>query len=143
MNELELADAKHVLNWQHWAPPLALTLLCLALPAVFPHEELFDKILMVVLPGVPAAFLWLVFLRNKQRLQRDVDRRVIEVAEGSPDNVWRNRLGVCFVSLSGKNIRVPAEYYEELQQATSVTLEYLPESLIALRIKPHRGLHLK
>jgi len=143
MNELELADAKGILNWQHWAPPLVLTLVFLVLPLVFKQEELFDKFLVAVLPGVFAAFLWLVFLRNKQRLQQDVDRRVIEVVEGSPEKVWRNRLGVCYVSLSGKNIRVPAEYYVELQEATSVTLEYLPESLIALHIKPHRGLHLK
>ena len=39
MNEFELADAKSVLNWQYWGPPLALTLLCLGMLAGFWNEE--------------------------------------------------------------------------------------------------------
>lgn len=143
MNELELEDAKRVLDWQHWAPPLTLTLMCFAFLVAFWHEELSAKLFIVVLFGAPSALFWLLFLRNKQRVQRDVDARMIEIVDGSPDKVWRNRFGMCFVSLAEKRIRVPAEYYDGLQAATSVTLEYLPESLIALRIKPHRGLHLQ
>lgn len=142
MNELELEDAKGVLDWQHWAPPVTLTLMGFAFLAAFWHEELSAKVFIVVLFGAPSALFWLFFLRNKQRVQRDVDARMIEIVDGSPDKVWRNRFGMCFVSLAGKKIRVAAEYYDELQAATSVTLEYLPESLIALRIKPHRGVHL-
>ena len=143
MNELEIEDAKRVLDWQHWAPPLALTVKCLAFLAAFWHEELSAKLFIAVLLGTPSALFWLLFLRNKQRVQRDVDARMVEIVDGSPARVWRNGFGICFVSLAGKKIRVPAEYYDELLAATSVTLEYLPESLIALRIKPHRGLHLQ
>ena len=143
MNELELEDAKGVLDWQHWAPPVTLTLMGFAFLAAFWHEELSAKLFIVVLFAAPSALFWLLFLRNKQRVQRDVDARMIEIVDGSPDKVWRNRFGMCFVSLAGKKIRVPAEYYDELQAATSVTLEYVPESFIALRIKPHRGLHLQ
>ena len=109
----------------------------------FWHEDLSAKLFIAVLLGTPSALFWLLFLRNKERVQRDVDARMVEIVDGSPARVWRNGFGICFVSLAGKKIRVPAEYYDELLAATSVTLEYLPESLIALRIKPHRGLHLQ
>ena len=140
MNEFELADAKRVLDWQYWAPPVALTLLYLAFLAAFWTEELSAKLLLTVMLGGPALVFWLLLLRYKQRVRHDVAGRIIEILDGSPERVLKNRLGMCFVFLAGKKIRVPVEYYEELENATSVTLEYLPESRIALYVRPRREL---
>jgi hypothetical protein len=140
MNEFELADAKRVLNWQYWAPPLTATLLCLGFLAGFWNEELSHKLFLAVFLGSPALIFWFFFLRYKQRVQRDVDGRIIEVLDGLPEKVLTNGLGMCFVFLGGKRIRVPFEYYEELANATSVTLEYLPESSIALYVRSRREL---
>jgi len=138
MNEFELADAKRVLDWQYWAPPLALTLLYLGFLAGFWNEEPSAKLFITVFLGPPALIYWFFFLRYKQRVQRDVDGRIIEVLEGPPEKVFGNRIGLCFVFLGGKRIRVPFEYYEELANATAVTLEYLPESHIALYVRSRR-----
>jgi hypothetical protein len=140
MNEFELADAKSVLNWQYWGPPLALTLLCLGMLAGFWNEEPSAKSFLAVLLGSPALISWFFFLRYKQRVQRDVDGRIIEVLDGLPEEVEKRLNGMCFVFLGGKRIRVPFEYYEELANATSVTLEYLPESRIALYVRSRREL---
>lgn len=143
MNERELGDARRVLDWQHWAPPLVTSLMCLAVFAYAWQDELEIRIIILAFLGFPAGFLWFIFLRNKQRVQRDIDNRMIEVVEGPPKKVWRNRFGVCFISIDGKKIRVPTEFFKDLQEATTVTIEYLPESFIALHIKPNYGLHLK
>ena len=143
MNEFELADAKRVLNWQYWAPPLALTLFCLGFLAAFWNEEPSARLFIAVFLGGPALVFWLFFLLYKQRVERDVAGRILEVAEGSPEKVLKTRLGMCFVFLDGKRIRVPVEYFEELANATSVILEYLPESRIALYVRPRRELVVK
>ena len=57
MNEFELADAKRVLNWQYWAPPLALTLFCLGFLAAFWNEEPSAKLFIAVFLGAPALVL--------------------------------------------------------------------------------------
>ena len=143
MNEHELEDAKHILDWQHWAPPLVTSLMCLAVLAYAWQDEIGVKLLTLAFLGSPAAFLWFIFLRNRQRVQRDIDSRMIEVVEGPLEKVWRNRFGVCFISIDRKKIRVPTEFFKDLREATTVTVDYLPDSLIALHVKPNYGLHLK
>ena len=143
MNEHELEDAKHVLDWQHWAPPLVTSLFCLATLVYAWKDELEVRIILLVFLGLLAGSLWFIFLRNKRRVERDIDNRMIEIVEGPLKKVWRNRFGMFFVLIEGKKIRVPADFFKDLQAATTVTIEYLPESCVALHIKPHYGLHPK
>jgi hypothetical protein len=104
------------------------------------ERRAFRQIVPCLLLGSPALISWFFFLRYKQRVQRDVDGRIIEVLDGLPEEVEKRLNGMCFVFLGGKRIRVPFEYYEELANATSVTLEYLPESRIALYVRSRREL---
>jgi hypothetical protein len=143
MNEHEIEDAKHVLDWQHWTPPLFASAFCIALFASYPPDDLVARFLIIAIAGAPAGYLWIIFLRNKQRVLQDVDSRMIEIVDGAPTKVWKNRFGLCFISIDGKKIRVPTEFFKNLQESTTATIEYLPKSLIALHIKPHYGLHLK
>lgn len=143
MNDHELDAAKHVLGWQHWAPPLVTSLMCLAFLIYAWQEEPEARIITFVFLGPFAGFLWFIFLRNRQRVQRDIGKGTIEVVEGPLTKVWRSRYGAFFISIGGKKIHVPAEIFNDLRNATTVTIEYLPESCIALNVKPHYGLHLK
>ena len=141
MNQHEIEDAKQVLGWQHWAPPLVTSLFFVAAIFYAWEDELEAKIIMFVLLGLTSGTMWFVFLRNKLRVQRDIENRMIEIVEGPLKNVWKGRFGI-FVLIDGKKIRVPAEFFKDLQVATTATIEYLPESRVALHIKPHYGLHL-
>lgn len=142
LTDNELQNARGLIGWQFWVGPIIPTIfyfvsawfgLSLDMPI------LWEVIFFVFLGGL-AIWWWLSRCREYNRFRRDIDRRVVELAEGTPERVWMSRDGRCFVRLAGHKIRVPNEYYKALRDANAVKIEYLPESCFAARVKILHGL---
>ena len=95
--------------------------------------------------GSVSVGLWVLRVRDYNKVTQDIDKRIVEVIEGAPEKVWVPRymieqMGFCYIRLGGHTIRVPNELYGELREANMVKVAFLPTALVAVRVEPERGI---
>jgi hypothetical protein len=94
--------------------------------------------------GSVSVGLWVLRVRDYNKVTQDIDKRIVEVIEGAPEKVWveryLTRMGFCYIRLGGYTIRVPNELYGELRESNMVTVAFLPTALVAVRVEPERGI---
>jgi hypothetical protein len=139
LTEDDKTDAKVMIGWQFWAPPVIFTVgyfvaAWFALSLGFSAE-----VICLLLLGGLAAWTWITCIRQYQKFSRDMAGGLVHIVEGAPERVYLTRFGRCYMKISGRKLRVANEYYNELREANNVRIEFLPESRIAIRVNIARG----
>jgi len=135
----ELHDARALIGWLFWAPPIIFTISYFVAAWFALSLGVLAEVVCFVLFGGLATWSCLSRLREYKKFGRDIDARIVEVAEGAPERVWMTRDGRCYVRIAGRKIPVPNDYFKELRDANSIKIEYLPESCFATRVKIVHG----
>jgi len=133
----ELRDARGMIGWRSWAPPIIFSLMCVA-AVWFGVRGLFAVALILF-----AAWGWIMQLRAYSRITTDIEGQMVEVLEGGPDSVWKSRYGICYMTIAGHRLQIPVDCYGELREANFVKVAFLPESRIAVRVDMSRGVGLQ
>ena len=139
----EIDVAKAMIGREFWGFPVVITAGCVGagLGALVTGSP-FGVGLFVFFAAITGV-LWIARWRQLNRLTADIEKRVVEVLEGTPDKVWMAwRDGFCYLRLQGKTIQVPADRYEELCEANFVKIAFLPTALTAVRVEMSRGIGL-
>ena len=90
--------------------------------------------------GILPVALWLIRVRQYKRFAADIEARTVHIAQGVPENVRLTRGGRCYLSVEGRDICVPNEYYKELKEANAAKIEFLPTSRLATKVAVIRGI---
>jgi len=90
--------------------------------------------------GGLAIYAWVRSLGSYRKFVSDKNTRLVNIVEGAPERVFMTRFGQCYVRMSGRKIRVGNDYFSELRDANNVRIEFLPESLLAVRVQVVRGI---
>jgi hypothetical protein len=138
----EIKDAKAMVDWQFWATPVVFVILSVGLgigigalgrnPAIIFVISLFVSLTVV---------LCLVWVSRYKKVTQDIERRVVEVIEGAPEQVWLSR-GFCYLGIAGLTIRVPNDSYGDLRQSNKAKVAFLPTALVAVKVECFRGIGL-
>jgi hypothetical protein len=105
------------------------------------HEG--DAAAMLLFLGILGIFpvaLWLIRVRQYKRFAADIEARIVNIVQGVPEDVRLTRGGRCYISVEGRDICVPNEYYKELQEANAAKIEFLPMSRLATKVTVIRGI---
>jgi hypothetical protein len=94
---------------------------------------------LAILGTLPAA-LWLVRVRQYKGFSADMEARIVDIVQGVPEHVRLTRRGRCYLSVEGRDICVPNEYYKELKEANAAKIEFLPTSRLATKVTVIRGI---
>jgi len=137
----ELSDARTLIGWQFWAGPISSSVFLLAFALYAAHEG--DAVGILLLLGIlgilPVAF-WLIRVRQYKRFTADIEARIVNIVQGVPEHVRLTRGGRCYLSVEGRDICVPNEYYKKLQEANAAKIEFLPMSRLATKVTVIRGI---
>lgn len=137
----ELSDAATLIGWQFWAGPISSSVFLLAFALYAARDEDAGAILSVLgILGILPAFLWFIRIRQYKRFSADIEGRIVEIAQGVPEHVRLTRGGRCYLSVEGRDICVPNEYYKELEEANAAKIEFLPTSRLATKVTVIRGI---
>jgi hypothetical protein len=140
LSDDELRDARALIGRLFWAPPILFTVSYFVAAWFAFRVGVLAEVICFVLLGGLGIWSWLSRSREYKKFARDIDARIVEVAEGAPESVWMTQDGRCYVRVAGRSIRVPNDCYKELHDANAVKIEYLPESCIATRVKIVHGI---
>ena len=129
-----------MMGWQLWFGPILFTIgypvaAWFALPLGWPGE-----IICFLMLGGLAIYAWVRSLGSYRKFVSDKNTRLVNIVEGAPERVFMTRFGQCYVRMSGRKIRVGNDYFSELRDANNVRIEFLPESLLAVRVQVVRGI---
>ena len=142
LTEDEAIEARGMIGWTFWAGPVIFAIGCLVAGWLLIGADATALGLLAVLVVITIIF-WLVRLRAYSKVRNDIDSGQVEVLEGAPDKISMDRrTGLCYLTMQGKKIRVPNDRYRELQDANSVRVAVLPNSLVAVRVDVSRGVGL-
>ncbi len=140
LTEDDLIDAKAMVGWQFWAPPVIFTVgYFVAAGFAFSLGVLGEVICFLFLGGL-AAVAWVTSTRQYKKFARDIGGRLVQVVEGAPERVFMTRFGRCYVRISGRKIRISNDYFSELRNTNNIKIDFLPESLIAIRVDIVHGI---
>lgn len=106
------------------------------------RDPMLGVFLFVLFAGF-AIWLWVACLREYGKYQQDLQTRLVEVLDNAPDAAWIARpTGSCYLRLGGRKIRIPADRFRDLKEATTVNVVFLPLSLVAVRVEAAHGIKL-
>jgi hypothetical protein len=142
----EISDARAMVGWQFWAAPIMFGIASLGLGVGALGRNPAVIFVFLLICGL-AVIVSLSRFRDYNKVSHDIEMRVVEVIEGTPDKVWiprsgleLTRAGFCYLRLAGHTIRVPPDAYGELREANTVKVAFLPTAMVAVRVEPVRGL---
>jgi MFS family permease len=140
LTEDDANDARAMFGWQFWAPPVIFTI-GYFIAAWFALELGWaGEVICFLLLGGLAIYAWINSVSKHRKLSADLGKRLVNIVEGAPERVFMTRFGRCYVRMSGQKIRIGNEYFSELRDANRVHIEFLPESLVAVRVEIARGI---
>lgn len=140
----ELGDARSLIGWQFWAGPISSSVFVLAFAWYAVHErDAAATLLFLGILGIFPAVLWLIRVRQYKRFSADMEARIVDIVRGVPEHVRLTRGGRCYLSVEGRDICVPNEYYKELKEANGAKIEFLPTSRLATKVTVIRGIGIE
>ena len=139
LTEDDITDAKALVGWQFWMAPVLSTAGYLLGAWLVMDLGWTGEIICFVMLGGVAIYAWVNRLGQHRKLADDISKRLVSIVEGAPERIFM-KYGLCYVRISGRKIRVANEYFNELRDANNVRIEFLPESLLAIRVQIMRGI---
>jgi len=136
----ELKNARAMVRWKFWMAPIIFTFGYGAAILFSWNYDLLMELIFFAGLGGPAILLWHIRIRQYKKFARDRRLRIVELVGGVPERVWMAPDGLCYIRLTGRNIRVENHHYKELRDANLVRVEFLPESRIAVRVTISHGI---
>ncbi len=113
-----------MVGWQFWAGPIMFGVASIVF-GIFALGRDPVAISLFLSFGSVSVGLWVLRVRDYNKVAQDIDKRIVEVIEGAPEKVWVprymiERMGFCNIRLAGYTIRVPNELYGDLREANTV-----------------------
>lgn len=136
----ELKNARAMVGWKFWMAPIIFTFGYGAAVLFSWNYDLLMELIFFAGLGGPAILLWHIRIRQYKKFARDRRLRIVELVGGVPERVWMALDGLCYIRLTGRNIRVENHQYKELRDANLVRVEFLPESCIAVQVTICHGI---
>jgi hypothetical protein len=136
----DLHDAQSMMGWKLWFGPILFTIGYPVAAWFFLPLGWEGEIACFLTLGGLAIYAWVRSLGSFRKFASDKNTRLVNILEGAPDRVYMTGLGGCYVCMSGLKIRVGNDYFSELRDANNVRIEFLPTSLLAVRVQVVRGI---
>ena len=142
IKDYEAADARRSVGFLFWYAPSLFVLVTLgSAVAIILYGDV--AIVLFVLFAALTGLILAKRISTFRGLSRDLQNGVVHTYQGLLYRVWMDRSGgFCYVRFADQTVRVPNEYFRELQESKQALIEFLPESGIAVNVKPLHGLAL-
>lgn len=148
ITEDEVIDAQAMMGFHLWAPPISITITCLliGLLSLYIDDSRADRLFVADLGlgflcviAIPA---WYFCIHQYSRIKGEIATGIVQIVEGAPETCKIRLTGSCTVRICGTNVTVPSDRFNQLKDANTIRIAFLPESRVAVRIDVLPGIGL-